>query len=112
MPKEIYPDSTYPPYISGYCHLFAEYVVKTLLKSIDSYQGYVLFVEDAFITGIIAQKANIARYNSPLLSSKIMPNCNKPCDLAHNAIMIGCDSNEKLIKLWPNWIRTKASCIN
>ena len=48
-------------YVSGGLYLVTVNVLDAFVKGVDSYQGYFINTEDVFITGMLAEKADIER---------------------------------------------------
>ena len=67
MPERYYPESVYPTYTTGTSYMISGNISHTLIRTIDEYNGYVLDIDDMFITGIIASKASIGRHSTPLI---------------------------------------------
>ena len=69
MPREYYPYRYYPMFMAGGAYVMADCtnIIPKMISAIDNYSGHVLFVDDLFITGIIAQKARIRRMRTPLI---------------------------------------------
>ena len=67
MPERYYPESVYPTYTTGGSYMISGNISHTLIRTIDEYNGYVLDIDDMFITGIIASKASISRHSTPLI---------------------------------------------
>ena len=104
VPYEYYPNETYPDYLPGLAYIMAN-ITHTLLKAIDSYSGYVLDIDDAFITGIVAEEAGIARYDSKLIS---WSGCYRVCPL-FNAILMGeCSDKQEIEESWYKWGNTSS----
>ncbi|XP_054156991.1 beta-1,3-galactosyltransferase 1-like [Oppia nitens] len=90
VPRQYYPNNYYPDYpLSTYV---ANNVNKDqLLRSLDSYKSiaghYVLDIDDAFVTGILANWSGISRHNS---SHFVLDNCKCKCSLHTVPIHLEC----------------------
>ena len=102
FPYNYYPDEFYPNYLNGPAYMMAGPIIKPLISGLDNYSGYVYDIDDMFITGIIAEKVGIGRYDSSLLGY----DCSNPCLLHSNAIIISCKSSNSSIHLWNEWQNT------
>ena len=63
MPKEIYPNYYWPDFVYGSGYVMTKDVKKLLLQALEQYKGFILDIEDAFITGVIAEAAIPRHYN-------------------------------------------------
>lgn len=102
IPPKYYPQTYFPNYMNGPAYVMAGPIVKQLVKTIDNYFGYVLDIDDLFISGIIAEKSGVERYES----SYIKPyGCADVCVLHSSAVTFGCKSQE-MLSLWTEWKNT------
>lgn len=56
-----YPDKLYPPFLSGWLYVTNPQTVKSLLRL--SYDQKYLWIDDVFVTGILAKRARIRHYD-------------------------------------------------
>ena len=106
MPKNVFSKNYYPQYSGGPAYLISGFQVSKILEGIDSYNGYILNMEDVFITGIIAERVGIRRYSSNLIQS----NCQKKCYLSKLAIMTWCQSLYQLKQRWTELKNSQLLC--
>ncbi|XP_054712769.1 lactosylceramide 1,3-N-acetyl-beta-D-glucosaminyltransferase-like [Uloborus diversus] len=59
IPKEQFRNSTYPTYCSGSAYILSSNVLDVLLQQHDNRQGGIFPLEDVYITGILAQEAQL-----------------------------------------------------
>ncbi|XP_054156774.1 beta-1,3-galactosyltransferase 1-like, partial [Oppia nitens] len=68
IPKQYYSPDIYPDYLSGPAMIADNVTRNQLLRAVDSYKAiagnYMLDIDDALLTGIIANYANIERHHS------------------------------------------------
>ena len=77
-------------------------ITHTLLKTIDSYSGPYYFIDDMFITGIIAEKAGIPRYETELIQ---FIDCNI-CSFFQTPVIYQCRNKEEMEEFWDDWKKT------
>ncbi|KAL1426477.1 hypothetical protein MTO96_018282 [Rhipicephalus appendiculatus] len=79
VPKWMYPKATYPDYANGPAYLISGDSVSLLLRSVSAVPYF--FIEDVYVTGLVAEKAGIRRENdsgyAPSRKRNIRP-CRKP----------------------------------
>ena len=99
MPIEYYPDKYYPVFMVGGAYVMADctYIIPKMISAIDSYSGHVLFVDDLFITGIIAQKAGIRRNWTPLTD---WSGCSNVCRFHKLFAGLACEYPDQTEKFW------------
>ncbi|XP_037555602.1 beta-1,3-galactosyltransferase 1 [Dermacentor silvarum] len=61
VPKSIFPNATYPDYVNGPAYLISGDSVPLLLRSVSVVPYF--FIEDVYITGLLADKAGVRRVN-------------------------------------------------
>ena len=84
-------------YAEGPVYVITVNVIEALIKGIDSFTGYVINVEDVFITGILAQKEDIPRKSFyPLYP---VYSCKKECLLFKHPSAWPC-SIKQLTERW------------
>ncbi|KAH8308718.1 beta-1,3-galactosyltransferase 1 [Drosophila kikkawai] len=66
MPSYMYPPEAYPKYLSGAGYLLSIDVVQRLYEA--SLNTTLVYLEDVYITGLCAQRANVKRRHHPLFS--------------------------------------------
>lgn len=64
MPYYMFPNDTYPNYLSGGSYLMSSDIVPELYTS--ALSSSLIYLEDIFITGISAEHAGIKRHHNPL----------------------------------------------
>ena len=106
MPKNAYNKKYYPQYSGGPAYLISGFQVSKILEGIDSYNGYILNMEDLFLTGIIAERVGIRRYSSNL----IQPNCWHKCYVNRLAIMTICKSVHQFKQRWNELKNSQKLC--
>ena len=90
-------------------YVLSDYVGETLLDGIDNYSNNILFIDDAFIMGIIAEEVGIARHNSTLFGYDVV--CSNKCILGKMAVIVGCNSDWKIKMMWNQWTKNKNRCL-
>ena len=103
MPKYLYPNHTYPIYAKGTAYMQSGNITHTLLKTIDTYSGPFYFNDDMLITGIIAEKAGIARHKTALIR---WTDCNQVCLLFQTPIIYQCRHKNEILNVWSKWKNT------
>ncbi len=96
-PPGFYKNRTYPNYVSGSAYVFPTFLTSALLEQ--SRKIPVFWLEDIFITGILARKANISLVNSDgflyMKPSTVLDYCSyKTAEVIHGF------STEEIIKFW------------
>ncbi|XP_054164305.1 beta-1,3-galactosyltransferase 1-like, partial [Oppia nitens] len=117
IPKEVFDEDYYPPYLSGAAYVISTDIINKLYKSAVNNTGPVLDIDDLYITGIIAQKYNIAIHDSPefVLSTTNRHNmCGiEVCRMFTISTLHGCQSVNQTLQLWNKWMNTTMdSCHN
>lgn len=97
MPYKYYPQSRYPLYLNGPAYVMTNNITQRLIAAIDNYTGYVLDIDDMFITGIMAERLGIERHNSNLIEGQ---ECDNVCVMSSIAITYDCKTNEELALFW------------
>ena len=102
LPSNVYPDETYPDYLSGQAYVMSGNITHKLLKTIDEYSGYVLDIDDAFVTGVIAKKARIKRFSIKLIA---IMNClhTNVCPFHKKAVIYECSDKNQTEEFWSEW---------
>ena len=119
MPRQYYPESRYT-FLFGFTYILSMDKLDQLLKSLQEYSGYILDIDDLFITGVLANYAHIKRHNDdrfqflPSSTSFHLSSCNDMIDtcLLENSLSLvslnnnqqaienSCYKNEALYRLW------------
>jgi hypothetical protein len=112
MPECIYPDE-YPNYVLGGAYIMTKDAVNTLIKGLEHYSGVVVDVDDAFITGILAEFAGIKRYSTNKIS--FTSNCKGRTDFCFMfntyVLMLNNCKAKDTVKFWNKWQNTtQESC--
>ena len=105
MPEKYYPHNLNPRFLFGAAYVMVGNLSHLLLKTIEDYDGYVVFIDDVFITGIIAAKADIKRFQFYLFVRRKSPNyCSriqqKNCVFCKMALIIQCNDDTQTTQLW------------
>ena len=58
--EKLYGDLRHFKFVCGPLYLITVNVIEALVKGIDSFDGYVIDLEDVFITGMLAEKLPLA----------------------------------------------------
>uniref|UniRef100_A0AC35FJX2 Hexosyltransferase n=1 Tax=Panagrolaimus sp. PS1159 TaxID=55785 RepID=A0AC35FJX2_9BILA len=104
VPYELYNDTNFPPYESGSSYLAAPWAIELMLREAKN-QKYIT-VDDAFFTGIIAEKAKIPRisahrhfaYRNPLATNS----WDQQCDDNGIPLLFSIVDENGEIKISPN----------
>ena len=91
IPKEYFGELEYFQYMFGSAYLITVNVINTLVKGIDSFKGYIIDIEDVFITGILAEKLDINRETSDFLRPA---KCKINCSIAESFFCWPCNDWE------------------
>jgi hypothetical protein len=113
VPECLFPDVYYPNYISGGSYVMTKDIIKPLIKTLDEYSGPVFHIDDAFITGILAEKAGIKRYKSNKFSYNNQ--CDERTDVCFmfNAFsLVECSFGSDMIEFWNKWRKTAPDSCN
>ncbi|XP_054166012.1 beta-1,3-galactosyltransferase 1-like [Oppia nitens] len=95
--QSVYPSNQLPSYMNGPAYIMTYSAVISLLHTIDQYNDHILDIDDLFITGVIAEKTGISRYDTTLIQSD---GCLHVCDLYSTAIIYPCITSQKMTFLW------------
>lgn len=114
IPERYYPHRWLPDYVYGHCYVLTSDVIRPLLRTIDTYSDHILDIEDVFVTGLVAQKTQIARHWSREFEFK--DNCiPDKCNLCRMSSMIAygeCGSAQELNHFYSSWINSsQALCL-
>jgi hypothetical protein len=108
IPHCIHPDPIYPEYMSGPGYVMTKNIIKPLLDALEEYSGPVFDIDDAFITGVLAEKAGVERYASNKF--KFTNQCGKRADVCFMFdifVLINCNTVNDMIEFWKKWKQTK-----
>jgi hypothetical protein len=103
MPEYIYPDPVYPEYVNGPGYVMTKNIIKLLLDVLKEYSGPVLDIDDVFITGVLAEKAGVERYDSNKF--KFTNQCEKQtdvCSMFDIFVLMNCNTANDIIEFWKN----------
>lgn len=106
VPKDLYPEDYYPPYLSGAAYVMSTDIIEKLYKHSINNSGPILDIDDLYLTGIIADKYNIERYDSWEFysSNSDVDYCGiEVCKMYTLLTLHGCESVNKTLLLWDNW---------
>ena len=100
MPIQYYPQPTYPAYLNGPAYIMTTGISDRLLQTIERYSGFILDIDDMFITGIIAESAGILRHPSDYIHAY---SCSDVCVMYFTAITYDCKTSEELTNFYIEW---------
>jgi len=104
MPEDLYTSDRYQ-FLFGFSYVMSKNVIKKLLKTVDQYSGPVLDIDDVFMTGVIADKARVRKFNSYMFGEYCGYN---DCHLHNMLVIHGCDSVNGTLDLWNSWKKTSS----
>jgi beta-1,3-galactosyltransferase 1 len=113
VPECLFPDVYYPDYMSGTSYVMTKNIIKPLIETLDEYSGPVFHIDDAFITGVVAEKAGIKRYQSDKFAFNNQ--CQERTDVCFmfNAFsLVECSSGDNMIEFWNKWRQTTPDSCN
>lgn len=102
MPKKLYPRNRYQ-LLWGFSYVMSKKTIKKLYKTISNYSGPVLDIDDLFITGVIAEKAKIRKYDSSLFGGYCGTNA---CYMHNMLVFHGCEFVNQTFYIWNSWKQT------
>ncbi len=104
MPKKYYTKDRYI-FLAGFSYLMTNDIIRKLYKTAYHYSGPFLDIDDLFMTGVMADKARIRKYDSSLFGEY----CGSNACFMHNMLVFhGCDSVHQTLKMWTYFKRTSA----
>ena len=105
IPKQYYPNKYIPEYVYGPAYLLTTDMIDKLLDTIDSYTDYVLDIDDVFITGIIAEKAGVARHWDSRLEfgQNCQINDNNLYRMCSLIALVQCNNSTEIIDFYREW---------
>ena len=109
MPKVVFGEKYYPNYTDGSAYLISGFRILQMLKGIDSYQGYIMSMEDVFLTGVIAERVGINRFKSELIGNR---HCKQRCTLQTMAIIFSCLSSKQMRQRWLEMKNSQKLCLS
>jgi hypothetical protein len=107
IPECVHPDPYYTEYMSGPGYVMTKNNIKPLFDNLDKYSDPVFDIDDAFITGVLAERAGIKRHDSNKF--KILNQCDKRTDLCFMFdafVLIYCNTANDIIEFWNKWKQT------
>jgi hypothetical protein len=104
MPKEFYTKNRYI-FLWGFSYVMSNDIIRKLYKTASNYSGPVLDIDDLFMTGVIADKARIRKYDSSLFGNYCGSNA---CYMNNMLVFHGCDSVNQTFEMWKYYKRTSA----
>jgi hypothetical protein len=111
MPKCIYPDSHFPPYLIGTAYVMTKDTIEPLLNALERYSGSIIEMDDNFLLGILPEKVGIKRFDSKKF--KFDYSLCRPrdvCFMFETYAFFMCSAND-IIDFWPKWkAATPESC--
>ena len=100
FPLAISKEIRVPMYVSGGGYIISRNAIPKLLEVIDSYEGFIIDIEDAMINGIIAERAGVPRYDNMKIR---MYDCDVYCFFRDLAITYECFNDNEIISSWTKW---------
>ena len=113
VPVKYFPKDTYPRFVYGGAYVVSTDVIDKLLDTIDSYTDYVLDIEDVFITGIIAEKAGVARYWDSRFADfydDCRINRKNLCRMCSLIAMVECNDTPNMLQFYHEWQQFDCHC--
>ena len=106
--KENFKPDVFPEFVFGWFYAVTSDVIPKLLETLDTYSDNVLDTEDVFVTGVLAEKAGVARYN---IKQLILDGCTlqHKCDVSNLMAISECKSGEDLVNLYETWKKMNIS---
>jgi hypothetical protein len=111
-PECVYPDRQFPVYILGGAYLMTRDIIPPLLRTLEQYSGSVIEMDDILISGILAEKAGIKRYNSGKFVFTGGCDSNNFCFMFNSIALFQCSDAEDSIKSWYKWKATTLESCN
>ena len=108
-PKEYFKPDNYPEYIYGGFYAITSDVIPKLLETLDTYNDTVLDLEDLFVTGVLAEKAGVPRYSTPLITGLQGCPLNLTANMSSLLVLADCASGEELTQFYETWKKTTDS---
>ena len=102
IPECIYPNKTLPKFTTGLAYVMSRDIVPRLIRTFERYSGPIVDIEDVFITGVIAELAQIVRYDrKEFCSSHKCPK--RMCFMFDCIVFNGCETSLELYNFWTHW---------
>ena len=102
MPHKNYANTGFPHFIQGGAVFLSRNITTSILKAIYSYTGDVLDLDDVFITGIIAEKLGIPRYEERV--QYVGESCaGDVCQLLDTFVVFQCLDEKDIQVFWDEW---------
>ena len=109
FPKQKYKPDHLSPFVCGSFYAVTTDVIPKLLETLETYSDPVLDIEDQFVTGLLAEKAGVPRFDLPQLILRHSCNLEHKCEISERIVITNCHSSEDLIQLYENWKKINAS---
>ena len=114
IPKEYFPKEWIEYFMNGPAYLLSTDVIDKLLDTIDNYTGYVLDIDDFFITGYIAERAGVERHRD----SRFMVYWGRDCPINHNnlcrmcslIVLFECKDTANMVNFYQQWQQFDCNC--
>ena len=100
MPQEYYPADYYPRYSAGAAYMQSGNITHKLLKAVDEYSGYVLDIDDMFITGMMAEKAGVERHKTNLIA---WMGCENVSVIEERIVTFQCKDQGQIQQFWSDF---------
>lgn len=102
IPECVYPNKTLPKFTTGLAYILSRDSVTRLISTLEAYSGPIVDIEDVFITGVIAELAQIARHDrKEFCSSYKCPK--RMCFMFDCIVFNGCETSLELYNFWTHW---------
>jgi beta-1,3-galactosyltransferase 1 len=114
LPECLYPDAVYPHYVSGNAYLITKDVIKPLIETIDQFSGPIIDIDDVFVTGILAEKAGVKRYENDkiIYTDQCQTGSNNICFMFNTIALFFCHSGNGMTEFWNKWKETNIDSCN
>ena len=111
MPSEYYPTNSYPKFPKGGAYMQSGNITHKLLKAVDEYSGYVLDIDDMFITGMMAEKAGVERHKTNLIADT---GCKNASAIEERVVIFQCKDQGQIEQFWSDFKGNTSSneCLN
>lgn len=105
MPPQYYPADSYP-FLKGFGYLLSTDRLPKLLTSMDRYRGFVLDIDDIYVTGILADYAQIERNHDVGFRHYCGPDV---CVLENSLVIYGCAFSSEAEAMYEEWKKMDSS---
>lgn len=108
-PWYLYPEIKYPHYCYGPMYILSVPAIRTLTKLFEQDFQHFLWLEDVYLTGILAQKGTIQKFDNKLRFLRTFPYLWKENPKDFIGIHMSGVKLEKRRMIWKSWFGTKWS---